>query len=73
MMVDNHEMSTNTAAATQEIQDLESLCASAALGRPVDPVVACRVQERAAKIRDELRTKGTTNVAVELIREIRDE
>jgi hypothetical protein len=54
------------------MHDLESLCASAAAKRPVEPVVARRVQERAAKVRDELRHKGTTNVAVELIRETRE-
>ena len=42
-------------------------------GQAVDPVVARRVQERAAKVREELRKKGTTDVAVALIREVRDE
>jgi hypothetical protein len=66
-------MSTGTANSTQALQDLESLCASAAARRPVDPVVARRVQERAARVREELRKKGPTNVAVDLIREVRDE
>jgi hypothetical protein len=66
-------MSTDAAISTQEIQDLESLCASAAAGRAVDPIVARRVQERAAKVREELQKKGPTNVAVDLIREVRDE
>jgi hypothetical protein len=66
-------MSTSAAESTSTIQDLESLCASAAAGHPVDPVVARRVQERAAKVREELQKKGQTDVAVELIREVRDE
>jgi hypothetical protein len=73
IMTHNLTMSTDAAIATQAMQDLESLCASAAAGRSVDPVVARRVQERAAKVREELRKRGTTNVAVDLIREVRDE
>lgn len=66
-------MSTDTTIIPQATQDLESLCASAAAGQAVDPVVARRVQERAAKVREELRKKGLTDVAVALIREVRDE
>lgn len=72
-MTQNYVMSTSAAASTPMIQDLESLCNSAAAGRAVDPVVARRVQERAAKVREELRKKGETDIAVELIREVRDE
>jgi len=72
-MSDNWVMSTETIIVTQGLQDLDSLCASAAAGQRVDPVVARRVQERASKVRDELRKKGMTEIAVELIREVRDE
>lgn len=66
-------MSIGTVISSPALQDLESLCASVAAGRSVDLIVARRVQERAAKVREELRNKGTTNVAVDLIREVRDE
>ncbi len=54
---------------TEIFADLESLCASLAAHRPVDPVVACRVQERSESLRKQL---NETNIAVDLIREIRD-
>jgi hypothetical protein len=42
--------------------------------RPVDSAVAKRVHERAEKIRERLRKEhGLLNVAVELIRQSRDE
>ena len=66
-------MSADSVISSQAMQDLETLCASAAAGRVVDPVVARRVQERAAKVREELRNRGMTSVAVDLIREVRDE
>ncbi len=43
-------------------------------GKPLDPAVARRVQERGEKIRQEVFAKnGPLNVAVDLIREGRDE
>ena len=53
--------------------DLNALCAGAANNTPVDPDIALRVKERADEVRAELRTKGTTKVAVDLIRQARDE
>lgn len=58
--------------STESIEDLKAVCESRAANRPVDPIVARRVQERAAKIKEEIRNRGTTNIAVELIREVRD-
>ncbi|HEX7378928.1 MAG TPA: hypothetical protein VF278_17540 [Pirellulales bacterium] len=50
--------------------DMESVCASIADKRPLDPAIARRIQERAELLRRRL---PETNVAVELIREARDE
>ena len=62
-------MSTETSKS--EVQaDLESVMAAAIAGRPVDPAVAARVHARADEIRKRL---PVTNVAVELIREARDQ
>ena len=53
--------------------DLNALCESVAHNGPVDPDIALRVQERAEEVRVELRAKGTTKAAVDLIRQTRDE
>lgn len=50
--------------------DMESVCASIAEQRPLDPTIARRVQDRAESLR---RCLPETNVAVELIREVRDD
>jgi hypothetical protein len=43
-------------------------------GKPLDPEIARRVRERSERATAELRRKyGTLNVAVDLIREARDE
>ena len=61
-------------ATTTEIADHEEVVRAAAERRPVDPEVSKRVRERAERIREELRQKyGTMNVAVDLIRECRDQ
>lgn len=67
----NSIMSTEIQRASdvESLKDLESLIASAAAGRPVDPAVAARVQERSAAIREHL---PETDIAVELIRDARD-
>jgi hypothetical protein len=45
-----------------------------ALTRKADPAVLKHIREEATRIREELRTKhGVMDVAVELIREVRDE
>jgi hypothetical protein len=62
-------MSTETSKS--EVQaDLESVMAAAVAGHPVDPAVAARVHARADEIRKRL---PQTNIAVELIREARDQ
>ena len=62
-------MSTETSKS--EVQaDLEFVMAAAIAGRPVDPDVATRVHIRADEIRKRL---PVTNIAVELIREARDQ
>jgi hypothetical protein len=62
-------MSTETSKS--EVQsDLDTVMAAAIAGRPVDPDVAARVHARADEIRKRL---PQTNVAVELIREARDQ
>lgn len=50
--------------------DMESVSASIAEKRPLDPALARRVQERAESLRRHL---PETNVAFELIREARDD
>jgi len=59
---------------TVELQaDLHALCEAVAQHLPVDPEVAARVRERANEVRAELRARGTTNVALDLVRQARDE
>lgn len=60
-------------APTDVMNDLEAVCAALAQRRPVDPDVATRIHERAEKIKEEIRRRGVTNVAVALVRESRDE
>jgi hypothetical protein len=59
--------------ATDVRGDLETVCAALAARRPVDPLVAQRVHQRAEQAKEEIRRKGITDVAVALVREIRDE
>lgn len=63
----------STAIPPDVRHDRESLCNSAASGRPADPVIVRHIPERAERIEAEIRKRGTTNVAVELIREVREE
>ena len=61
-------------STTTETHDLEELTIALASGRPVDPMLKQRIQERSQKIRDErFRKHGFLSVAVDLVREIRDE
>jgi hypothetical protein len=56
------------------LADMQAVADAVAAGRPVDPEVARRVQERSKRLTEELRQNyGVLNVAVDLIREIRDE
>jgi hypothetical protein len=54
--------------------DLEEVCRQAATGGVCDPELIRRIQERSEKARQELLERhGVLNIAVDLIREIRDE
>ena len=65
-------MSIDTRTDVQS--DLRALCLALADGKPVDPAVAARVDERSRKVREDLsRIYGKREIAVELLREVRDE
>jgi hypothetical protein len=75
-------MSTNSPAAVpfsgnippEVLADAEAVALAVSEGRKVDPDVARRVQERAAKARQEiLATHGVQNIGVDIIRELRGE
>ncbi len=58
----------------EELADSQAVLEHMLHKTPLDPQVYKRVQERAARITEELRKKhGTLNIAVELIREAREE
>ncbi|MBL8826072.1 MAG: hypothetical protein JNM18_03750 [Planctomycetaceae bacterium] len=59
--------------ADQERADIEAVMDAVLHHRKVDPEVRKRIDERANLIRAEIARKGVTNIAVELIRELRDE
>ena len=57
-----------------ELADSQAVIAHLLHGTPLDPEVDRRVHERAAKATDELRRKyGTLDIAVDLIRQAREE
>lgn len=68
--------SNNTDMKTISISDskadLEALCGAVASGAAVDPDVLRRVRERAEEVRAELAARGPTDIAVELVRESRE-
>jgi hypothetical protein len=70
-------MSTEAQATTADPQsaaDLRAVLDHVIAGTPVDPVLASRVRMRSQRMTEELRRKyGELNVAVDLIREVRDE
>jgi hypothetical protein len=62
----------NTATSSEALADLEALCGN--VGKPLDPDLVKRVQERARAVRERVyREKRLLDVAVDLIRETRDE
>lgn len=69
---ENDDMSMAT-APTDVMSDLVAVCAALAQRRPVDRSVALRIHERAEQVKEDLRRKGVTDVAVALVRESRDE
>jgi hypothetical protein len=60
-------------ATDLEISDREEIFRAVREKRRADPEVVRRVQARAQVIRDDLRKRAIGNVAVSLIREVRDE
>ena len=67
-------MSTDTITTDAEIAaDAEAVISALTSGGKLDPVIARRIQERSAKIRQEVFEKhGLLNIAVPTIREFRD-
>lgn len=58
----------------QELADLQAIVDALATGSRVDEQTYQRVRDRGEKIRNEMREKfGTRQIAVELIRDVRDE
>lgn len=61
-------------AVPSALDDIKSVTESVLAGRPVDPVIARRIQERAAKVRQESFERfGLQDIGVSIIREARDE
>ncbi|HVC99022.1 MAG TPA: hypothetical protein VND64_35485 [Pirellulales bacterium] len=59
---------------TSVMDDVQAVANAVAAGKPVDPEVARRVQERSRSAQDELLKKyGVREIAVDLVREIREE
>ena len=58
----------------EKTTDKDALLERITTGRPLDPDVYRRIRERGTKITAELRQKdGEMDIAVDLIREVRDE
>jgi hypothetical protein len=53
--------------------DLDEVLRAKREGRPIDPEVRRRIEERAAVVMEAIKTRGTTDIAVEAIRTSRDE
>lgn len=67
-------MSTETAVPPDVHPDLESVAAAVATGVKPDPELARRVRERSQKATEAVfRRHGVLNIAVDLIRQTRDE
>jgi hypothetical protein len=58
----------------EEAADAQAAIEHAMTGMPLDPEIACRVRARSEHATAELRrTHGTVSLAVDLIREVRDQ
>jgi hypothetical protein len=58
----------------QEAADAQAVIEHARTGAPLDPEIACRIRARSERATEELRRKyGTVSLAVDLIREVRDQ
>ncbi len=67
-------MKTHEDPLTTEAADTKAVIEHAMSGKPLDPEVARRVRAEAQQITDALRRQhGEMNIAVDLIRETRDE
>ena len=69
-------MSTDVVNAADpiELADSQAVIEHLLRGGPLDPDVRRRVQERAAQITERLRgTYGTLDIAVDLVRQVREE
>ena len=59
---------------TEKTTDKDALLEHITTGKPLDPDVYRRIREKGTKITDKLRnTYGEMDIAVDLIREVRDE
>lgn len=64
------EVSLTSVAGT----DAQDVIDHALTGKPLDPEIARRIRERSERATETLRRKyGTLNIAVDLIREVRDQ
>jgi hypothetical protein len=64
---------TDTADVSEARADLRAVIDSFISKKPLDPETSRRIQERSERITEELRRRyGELNVAVDLIREVRD-
>jgi hypothetical protein len=73
---ENCIVSTNmvNAADPVELADSQAVIEHLVHGRPLDPNVRRRVQERAAEVTERLRREyGTLDIAVDLVRQVREE
>ena len=56
------------------MDDMQAVADAMAARRPVDPEVAARVRERSRRVQEELLKKhGIREIAVDLIRSVRDQ
>ena len=70
---ENYMMTTGT-IPTDVMDDAQAVADAVAAGKPVDPDVARRVQERSRLAQAELLKKfGMREIAVDLIREVRED
>jgi hypothetical protein len=58
----------------QVLADLDAVMERIATGKPLEPETSRRIRQRAERITEEIRQRhGQTDIAVQLIRETRDE
>jgi hypothetical protein len=72
-LAQNWSMATQTTPA-DVLADLEAILKRLTSGTPIEPELASRVRVRSERMTEELRREhGELHVAVDLIREVRDE